>query len=461
MIIIIATVVIIIVIIMIIIIIIITITIIILNFVITITCAGHVDQYALALLQKIKEDSSSTSVVLITHRTNEMFHSLMSVIENIIPRNQTTYMFLGEHTHNTAKKIVSEYDSDSSIPEIIGNSGKLEISVKSNFTNSGIMDFEGVKIVTVGDPRSFDLSHFYPVVPKEYFMRSKKSLKMREIIENKFKNDNDNNENNESNSESVNNDNKNDIDSNSNSDGNDSNSEIKINLRTKNQSHQNNDLNDKYSRLKDYQMNLLQTALVKLEKTENEREKKTYHPLFVVQGNFGGKHSHRKDPVGTLNCLRKLEDKLELESVVKQKELKKERRREKLLRNRLNHMRRKTMEENSDFNNTIKFEKINNVRKPKSTESEANDNKPILSINDGNDSCFSPLESSLKSISIDLVGHLNGKVEVGILKTGKVRFLSDLGSKDYYEAISKVKKMKIIYDYLSPKSYILIYSFIS
>lgn len=407
----------------------------------TIIFAGHIDQYALALLQRIKEDSSTTSVVLITHRTNEMFHSLMSVIENIIPRNQTTYMFLGEHTHNTAKKIVSEYDSDSSIPEMTGNSGKLEISVNSNFTNSGITDFEGLKIVTVGDPRSFDLSHFYPVVPKEYFMRSKKSLKMREIIENKFKNDIENNEYNESNDESVYNDNKNYIDNNNNNDSNDSNSEIKTNLRTKNQSDQSNDLNDKYSKLKDYQINLLQTALVKLEKTENEREKKTYHPLFVVQGNFGGKHSHRKDPVGTLNCLRKLEDKLKVESLDKQKELKKERRREKLLRNKLNYVRRKTMEENSDFNNTVNLEKNNDIKDSKiSSEFDINDYKPILSTYNGNESYFSPIESSLKSISIDLVGHLNGKVEVGNLKTGKVRFLSDLGSKDYYEAISKVRK---------------------
>lgn len=418
--------------------------IIVLNIIIT---AGHIDQYALALLQRIKQDSSSTSVVLITHRTNEMFHSLMSVIENIIPRNQTTYMFLGEHTHNTAKKIISEYDSDSSIPEIAGNSGKIEISVNSNFTNFGNTDFEGVKIVTVGDPRSFDLSHFYPVVPKEYFVRSKKSLKMRETIENKFKNDDENSNNNnnninENNDEGVNNDNNNHIDSINNSDSNDSNSEIqKTNLRTKNQSYQNNDINDKYSKLIKYQINLLQTALIKLEKTENEKEKNTYHPFFVVQGNFGGKHSHRKDPVGTLNCLRRLEDKLRLESTEKEKNRERERGREKIIRNKLNFRRRRIMEENSDFNNSIKIEKNSDMKKTKiSSEFDSNDSKPILGVNVGNGSYFSPLETSLKSISIDLVGHLNGKVEVGNLKTGKVRFLSDLGSKDYYEAISKVRK---------------------
>jgi hypothetical protein len=166
----------------------------------------------------------------------------------------------------------------------------------------------------------------------------------------------------------------------------------------------------------------------------------------VVQGNFGGKHSHRKDPVGTLNCLRKLEDKLKLESIDKQNELKKERQRGRLIRNKLNYRNRKTMEENSDFNNSTKFEKNGDIKNSKiSSEFEINDNKPIFRKINGYDNYFSPLESSLKSISIDLVGHLNGKVEVGNLKTGKVRFLSDLGSKDYYEAISKVRKYVIHY----------------
>jgi hypothetical protein len=39
-------------------------------------------------------------------------------------------------------------------------------------------------------------------------------------------------------------------------------------------------------------------------------------------------------------------------------------------------------------------------------------------------------------ISLDLIGHLDGKVDVGTLKTGEVRFLSDLRSREYYKAIS-------------------------
>lgn len=46
--------------------------------------------------------------------------------------------------------------------------------------------------------------------------------------------------------------------------------------------------------------------------------------------------------------------------------------------------------------------------------------------------------NSIKSISIDLIGHLNGPVDIGLLKTGSVRFLSDLSSKQYYNAVSKV-----------------------
>ena len=436
--------------------------------IITITfLTGHIDQYAISLLERIKEDSSSTSVIFITHRTNEMFHPLMSTIEKIITRNQTTYMFLGEHTHNTAKKIVSEYDSDFSIlSETIENSVKLEISVNSNFTNSVNTDLKGTKFVKVGDPRSFDLSHFYPVVPKEYFMRCKKSVKMRNIIDNKFKdNSNDNNHNNNNNNNDINenidydksnessNDNENNIDHN------DINNNVNINSITGNNTNENVELNDEYFKIKNNEINLLKISLKNLETLESEKEKNTYHPFFVVQGNFGGKHSHRKDPLGTLNCLRKLEDKLRIESIDKQKEKEtekdkdKDKERQKLKRKkRLNNIRRKAIENDLNFNNSIINEEENNNNtkifiKKSYFEIERIENKPILNINEGNESYFSPREMSLKSLSIDLVGHLNGKVEVGKLRTGKVRFLSDLSSKDYYDAISKVKKIINYYCY--------------
>ena len=415
---------------------------------------GHIDQYAISLLERIKEDSSSTSVIFITHRTNEMFHPLMSTIEKIVTRNQTTYMFLGEHTHNTAKKIVSEYDSDFSTSETtIKNSVKLEISVNSNFTNSVNTDLKGTKFVKVGDPRSFDLSYFYPVVPKNYFMRCKKSIKMRNIIDNKFNdNNNDNNindniDNNKSYESS--NDNINNIDNNN------INNNLNHNLITgNNNTNENIELNDEYFKVKNHEINLLETSLKKLETLEIEKEKNTYHPFFVVQGNFGGKHSHRKDPLGTLNCLRKLEDKLRMESIdkdkEKEKEITKEKDRQVLKHNkRLNYIRRKTIEENLSLNNSIINENENNNKtrnfiKKSYFDIESIENKPILSVIEGNESSFSPREMSLKSLSIDLVGHLNGKVEVGKLRTGKVRFLSDLSSKDYYDAISKVEKNKVL-----------------
>ena len=443
---------------MIIIIIIIIITIIIITF-----RTGHIDQYAISLLERIKEDSSSTSVIFITHRTNEMFHPLMSTIEKIITRNQTTYMFLGEHTHNTAKKIVSEYDSDFSIlSETIENSVKLEISVNSNFTNSANTDFKGTKFVKVGDPRSFDLSHFYPVVPKEYFMRCKKSIKMRNIIDNKFKDNTNNNNNNNNNDNDMNNNNNNNNnnksyegsnDNENNIDNNDINNNVNVNSITGNNTNENIELNDEYFKIKNNEINFLKISLKKLETLEIEKEKNIYHPFFVVQGNFGGKHSHRKDPLGTLNCLRKLEDKLRIESMEKQKEKETEKETEKerhklKRRKRSNSIRRKVIEENLILNNSIindeEEKNSNNTKifiKKSYFEIDRIENKPILSVNEGNESYFSPREMSLKSLSIDLVGHLNGKVEVGKLRTGKVRFLSDLSSKDYYDAISKVKEL--------------------
>jgi hypothetical protein len=56
---------------------------------------------------------------------------------------------------------------------------------------------------------------------------------------------------------------------------------------------------------------------------------------------------------------------------------------------------------------------------------------------------FNPSLSAINTVSIDLVGHLEGAIDVGTLKTGKVRFLSDLSSKEYYRSISQVIKAKI------------------
>ena len=73
-------------------------------------------------------------------------------------------------------------------------------------------------------------------------------------------------------------------------------------------------------------------------------------------------------------------------------------------------------------------------RKEKTFQKKENSNSNLILKNAN----FSPQNSALNSISIDLVGHLNGEVNIGHLRTGKVRFLSDLNSREYYEAISRV-----------------------
>jgi hypothetical protein len=141
-----------------------------------------------------------------------MVHETMAAVEALIPRNQTTYMFLGEHTQKDAYRILSNYDN--------AVAGPLDTTTSSGFGSpySGIRAVHGVRI---GDPDSFHLTHVYPVLPMEYVI-----------------------------------------------DPPDSGTEY------------------------------------------GTAEANVYHPLFAMQGNFGGKHAHRKDPKGTVNCLKRIEDKI-------------------------------------------------------------------------------------------------------------------------------------------------------
>jgi hypothetical protein len=88
--------------------------------------------------------------------------------------------------------------------------------------------------------------------------------------------------------------------------------------------------------------------------------------VFSIQGNFGGRHAHRKDVKGTVDCLRELEV-------------------------------------------------------------------------DNEDSGSTTLAAG--PVHLDLIGHVNGHVETGELKYGKIRFLSDLSSADYYKAIANTHFM--------------------
>ena len=329
---------------------------------------------------------------MITHRTNELIHNMMKVIENILPRDQITYMLLGEHTRNSAYNALVNYDS--------------------------ITDPES-RIITVGDPSSFHLSHFYPVLPIEYVVDGDR-------FSTKKNSNNDNNNNNYTNKYNNNiydNNNSNNYNNNNKNNNNKSNSNINA---------------------------------MKLKKNDDENvDKDSYHPLFVMQGNFGGKHAHRKDPIGTLNCLRNIEEKIRKEKkdtnvinnidfidnndkILKTNNIseshsniethKKNRKKRRKLRKRIHINEERFLSEKSieiDDNELLKSDKLHG---------------------------FNPSEHSLESVNIDLIGHLNGKVEVGTLRTGAVRFLSDLSSKDYYSSISQVSEMEMILidaDYLS------------
>jgi hypothetical protein len=513
---------------------------------------GEYDKYALALLKRIQDDSSSTSIVLITHRTNEMIRPMMALMEKMIPRNHTTYMFLGEHTENTAGKILHGYDSNilnenntNSDFSTSTNTAFSQEKINYNLVNtdsSKITDLKNKEIldsgsVIVGDARSFHLSHFYPVLPRDYVVSSKKTVKKlftentingninkerntknkNNYIDNsrdvndssksdKFLDKNGNNSSNNNDNNSSNNDEDKIKSNNKNTQNNENSSkELKtteININSNNYNNNNNNVNnnnnDKNS-LRNDQIN-------------DEYIDELYHPYFVMQGNFGGKHSHRKDPKGILNCLRMIEGKLKIEKEqIKEKSREKEKEKEKeeikeVLIEQIKEREDKDKEkQNRKLPKFVKSSKMNqndkyteiisgNIRREIATEKkllstvtnntlthtiiseitsiqqtqhhtlstqnaqnekekEKKEKKTFQKKKNSNSNFilknadFSPQNSALNSISIDLVGHLNGEVNIGHLRTGKVRFLSDLNSREYYEAISRVSICLFLFSY--------------
>jgi len=126
----------------------------------------------------------------------------------------------------------------------------------------------------------------------------------------------------------------------------------------------------------------------------------TYTPTFTMQGNFGGKHAHRKNPVGVLDCLRQQES-LPL-CDMKKKSSTNERHR------RLNETRTEIYQQQQSLQNTGRL-----CRQMHGTQ----------------------------SVGIDLVGHVTGDedLQLGSLVTGSVRVLSGLPHTEYYESISRAK----------------------
>jgi hypothetical protein len=447
-----------------------------------------------------------------------MIRPMMAVMEKMIPRNQTTYMFLGEHTQNTAGNVLRGYDVNSLNENKTSEFNSLQEKINYNL----VLDSGNV---IVGDAKSFHLSHFYPVLPRDYVVSSKKTVKKvltknamiqknknrnrnrNNKNENKDKNvssgkndkyfDNINNENKSSKNDSNNNNNNN---NNNNSSYDDSNTninkdevlsnhkniqniqnndeEIKTekNIDNTNNNNMNNNNNDNDNEI----------ILTNTDEIDYEYIDDLYHPYFVMQGNFGGKHSHRKDPKGILNCLRLIEGKLKLKSIAiekeqineqlkekekeKEKEDKQSRKLSEFVKSSKINMKERIPEiisgntrreiatekmllstlANTSTTHTLVNEILPTPQAQHHTQSQSIENPQEKKTSNSNfqkkdnsnfilkNANFSPQKSALSSLSIDLVGHLNGEVNIGQLRTGKVRFLSDLNSREYYEAISRV-----------------------
>jgi hypothetical protein len=100
---------------------------------------------------------------------------------------------------------------------------------------------------------------------------------------------------------------------------------------------------------------------------------------FSIQGNFGGKHAHRKDVKGTIECLKRIE------------------------------------------NTYLEDDKISEMTK--SPHEELDKGKTPIRVN------------------LELIGHLTEEMKLPTLAHGTVRFLSDLAAVDYYRAIARTQFM--------------------
>jgi hypothetical protein len=78
-------------------------------------------------------------------------HSMMITIENLIPRNQTTYMFLGEHVQTNAYNKLKNYYEDN-----------------KEYIKSNLDDSKQILDKLSNYPNTYNLAYFYPVLPFEY-----------------------------------------------------------------------------------------------------------------------------------------------------------------------------------------------------------------------------------------------------------------------------------------------------
>jgi hypothetical protein len=83
-------------------------------------------------------------------------HNMMTTIENLIPRNQTTYMFLGEHTKINGFNILNKYYEYKK--SLMDKNTQTSDKLPPNSNN----------LIYNKHPDTYNLAHFYPVLPFEY-----------------------------------------------------------------------------------------------------------------------------------------------------------------------------------------------------------------------------------------------------------------------------------------------------
>ncbi len=76
--------------------------------------AYTVDSQAISIIKKVIEDKSNTPIVLVTHHPRNLanVYNPGDPVHSILPLNQTTFMFLGEHTETHALKILKNMTAD-------------------------------------------------------------------------------------------------------------------------------------------------------------------------------------------------------------------------------------------------------------------------------------------------------------------------------------------------------------
>lgn len=257
------------------------------------------DPFAMRVLQNIHDEKANTKVVLVAHRSNEILHPmLMDITPQLIPRRNIVMMFLGQHTKQAAKQFI--------IDRLRSSTSRLSPSDKSSKTNSNTNSISNTAMAVPANSPSpeawrqfflfdhihnnsnlnlhssfntmtdeqltaiitnnFHIEHIYPVVPSDFVLNDRFAVDY-------------------------------------------------------NQMHPANYFVDAIaSRLRNMFISLFLYNLPKYIQPEDSSTLRGSHAsgalrdkseggLFVIQGNFGGKHAYRKDPEGTVQCIKQhLED---------------------------------------------------------------------------------------------------------------------------------------------------------